>query len=390
VNPTLELALVLAVTAGACALPGAFLVLRRSAMTADAVGHVLLFGIALAYLAVRDLNSPWLMVGAAASGVLAVALVEALEKSGRVKADAALGLVFAALFAGGVLVVSASVRNVHLDVDQVLLGVPELATEPRWEVFGTAVAPVWWVVLLPLWWPVVWELFGNAVAPVWVLGAVLVLNAALVALFYKELKHTTFDAGHAAALGFRPAAIHYGLMTAVSLTAVAAFDAVGPVLVVGFFVLPGATAYLLTNRLGVLLLLAALVGAIGALSGTFAASTYGTTTAGAVTTALGALFVLALAFAPERGLVAQTVQRVRRKRRFHELMLAVHLLTHEGTPQEADEARLDGLHAHLNWPPEFVARVLSRAERNGWVRRAGELLKLTEAGRGAARAVFAA
>ena len=365
-NPTLELALVLALTACACALPGAFLVLRRSAMTADAVGHVLLFGIALAYLAVRDLNSPWLMVGAAASWVLAVVLVEALEKSGRVKADAALGLVFAALFAGGVLVVSASVRNVHLDVDQVLLGVPELATEPRWELFGTAIAPVW------------------------VLGAVLVLNAALVALFYKELKHTTFDAGHAAALGFRPAAIHYGLMTAVSLTAVAAFDAVGPVLVVGFFVLPGATAYLLTNRLGALLLLAALAGAIGALSGTFAASELGTTTAGAVTTALGALFVLALAFAPERGLVAQTVQRVRRKRRFHELMLAVHLLTHEGTPQEADEARLSGLHAHLNWPPERVARVLARAERNRWVRRDGQLLKLTDTGRAAARAVFAA
>jgi manganese/zinc/iron transport system permease protein len=366
VNPTLELALVLAVVAVACALPGAFLVLRRSAMTADAVGHVLLFGIALAYLAVRDLDSPWLMVGAAASGVLAVALVEALEKSGRVKADAALGLVFAALFAGGVLVVSVSVRNVHLDVDQVLLGVPELATEPRWELFGTLVAPVW------------------------VLGAVLVLNAALVALFYKELKHSTFDAGHAAALGFRPALVHYGLMTVVSVTAVAAFDAVGPVLVVGFFVLPGATAYLLTNRLGVLLVLAALAGALGALGGTFAASKYGTTTAGAVTTALGALFALALALAPERGLIAQAVQRVKRKRRFQELMLAVHLLTHEGTPQEAEEARLGGLHEHLNWPPDRVARVAARAARNGWVAREGDLLKLTAAGRAAARAVFAA
>lgn len=362
---TQELALVLAVVAVACALPGAFLVLRRSAMTADAVGHVLLFGIALAYLAVRDLDSPWLMVGAAASGVLAVVLVEALEKSGRVKADAALGLVFAALFAGGVLIVSVSARNKHLDVDQVLLGVPEFATEPRWELFGTLVAPVW------------------------VLGAVLVLNAALVALFYKELKHTTFDAGHAAALGFRPALVHYGLMTAVSVTAVAAFDAVGPVLVVGFFVLPGATAFLLTNRLGVLLLLAAAVGAAGALSGTFAASKLGTTTAGAVTTALGALFALAFAFAPERGLVAQLVSRVKRKRRFHELMLAVHLLTHEGTPQEADEARLAGLHGHLNWPPDRVARVVARAERNGWVARAGDVLKLTDAGRAAARAVFA-
>ena len=94
---------------------------------------VLLFGIVLAYFVVRDLDSPWLMFGAAAAGLLAVVLVETLEKSGRVKADAALGLVFAALFAAGVLMVSVSVKNVHLDVDQVLLGQPESADQPRWE-----------------------------------------------------------------------------------------------------------------------------------------------------------------------------------------------------------------------------------------------------------------
>src|SRR3954462_13164790 len=142
-HSTVQLALVLSVVACACALPGAFLVLRRNAMTADAIGHVLLFGIVLAYFVVRDLDSPWLMFGAAAAGLLAVVLVEALEKSGRVQADAALGLVFAALFAAGVLMVSVSVKNVHLDVDQVLLGQPESADQPRWEAFGAAIAPVW-------------------------------------------------------------------------------------------------------------------------------------------------------------------------------------------------------------------------------------------------------
>src|SRR5687768_5296029 len=123
-NSTVQLAMVLSVVAVACALPGAFLVLRRAAMTSDAIGHVLLFGIVLAYFALRasdvkdPLDSPWLMFGAAAAGLLAVVLVESLEKSGRVKADAALGLVFAALFAAGVLMVSVSVKNVHLDVDQ--------------------------------------------------------------------------------------------------------------------------------------------------------------------------------------------------------------------------------------------------------------------------------
>lgn len=364
-SATLELALVLSVAAVACAVPGAFLVLRRTAMASDAIGHVLLFGIVLAYFVVRDLDSPWLLAGAAAAGVLAVALVEALAKSGRVKSDAALGLVFSALFAAGVLLVSVSVKNVHLDVDQVLLGQPDFATRPRWEAFGTAIAPVW------------------------VTAAALGLNVLLVALFFKELKLTTFDPGHAAALGFRPGAVHYGLMTAVSVTAVAAFDSVGPVLVVGFFVVPGATAFLLTDRLGVLLALAAAVAAAGAVAGTVAADALNTTTAGAVAAALGALFAVAFLLAPGRGLVAQAVRRARQTRRFHELMLAVHLLTHEGTPSEPDEARTDGLHGHLSWPPARVARVVARAERNGLVTRAGGLLKLTPAGRAAARAVFA-
>lgn len=365
-NTTLELCLVLSVVAVACALPGAFLVLRRSAMTSDAIGHVLIFGIVLAYFVVRDLDSPWLMFGAAASGLLAVVLVEALEKSGRVRADAALGLVFAALFAAGVLMVSVSVKNVHLDVDQVLLGQPDYATQPRWELFGTALAPVW------------------------VMTAVLALNVLLIGLFFKELKLSTFDPGLAASLGFRPAVVHYALMAVVSVTAVAAFDAVGPVLVVGFFVVPAAAAYLLTDRLGVMLVLASAFGVVATFAGTYVASEANTTTAGAVAAALGALFAVVFLVAPGRGLIAQSLQQTRQRRAFYETMLAVHLMQHEGTPEEADEARAADLHAHLHWPAKRVAAVVARAERNGLVRREGELLKLTDAGRVRAREVLGA
>ncbi|MBM3981097.1 MAG: metal ABC transporter permease [Planctomycetes bacterium] len=361
---TLELGLVLSVVAVACALPGAFLVLRRSAMTSDAIGHVLIFGIVLAYLATRDLASPWLLVGATLAGLLAVVLVEALAKSGRVKVDAALGLVFAALFSAGVLLVSVTVRNVHLDIDMVLLGQPEFARDPRWELFGTAVAPVW------------------------VLSAVLALNVALLVLFFKELKLSTFDPGLAASLGFRPGRIHYGLMAVVSLTAVAAFDAVGPVLVVGFFVVPAAAAYLLTDRLAVMLVLAGALGAGAAFAGTLAASEFNTTMAGAVAAALGAAFALVFTFAPGRGLVAQARRQARQRRAFYETMLAVHLMQHEGTPEEAEEARTSALHEHLSWPAKQVAAVVARAARAGLVTPAGDLLKLTETGRARAREVL--
>ena len=364
-STTAELALVLVVVAAACAVPGVFLVLRRMALVSDAISHVLLFGIILAYFATRDLDSPWLMAGAAATGVLTVALVELLQRTKLVKEDAAVGLVFPALFAAGVVLASMFFRNTHLDIDQVLLGDPTLATDARWRVGRVAVKPVW------------------------VMAAVLAANVGLVVLFFKELKLTTFDPGLAAALGFRPGLVHYGLMTAVSLTAVAAFDAVGPVLVVGFFVVPAAAAFLLTDRLGVLIGLAVLVGGLGAAAGTVVAVEWDTNIAGTVAVVLGGLFAGVFAFSPRHGLAADAVRRWRLKREFHETMLAIHLLHHEGTDSEADEARTDGLHRHLSWGAESVARVVRRAERKGLVRREGGLLKLTDAGRARARTVLA-
>jgi manganese/zinc/iron transport system permease protein len=360
-----NLILVLAVVAAACALPGVFLVLRRMALVSDAIGHVLLLGIVLAYFVVRDADSPWLLVGAALTGLLTVALVEALQRTKLVKADAAIGLVFPALFSLGVVLVSVShLRSEHLDIDRVLLGQPDLATVPRFPIFGTVVAPVW------------------------VMGAVLLMNAALALVLFKELKLSTFDPALAASLGFRPGLIHYGLMAVVSLTAVVAFDAVGPVLVVGFFVVPAAAAFLLTDRLGVMLLLAALIGALGAAVGVFVADRTDANTSGTVAAALGLLFGLVFLFAPGRGQVALLFKRFANRRAFEVTMLAVHLYQHEGTPAEASEAKLNELYTHLDWPPARVAAVVERATANGFVTRSGDLLKLTELGRDRARAVF--
>ncbi len=359
-----ELILVLAVVAATCAIPGVFLVLRRMSLVSDAIGHVLLLGIVLAYFITRNLDSPWLLVGAAMTGLLTVVLVELLQRTKLVKSDAAIGLVFPALFALGVLLVSVNIRNVHLDVDAVLLGQPELATVPRW------------------------QMFGYNVKPIAILFAVLTLNLTLCLLLFKELKLSTFDPGLAAALGFRPGVLHYGLMTVVSITAVAAFDAVGPVLVVGFFVVPAATAFLLTDRLGLMIVLAVAVGIVAAVIGVTAAERLDSNTAGSVAAALGLVFALVFLAAPGRGLIAAQFQHWRQRRTFEETMLAVHLYQHEGTPEEADEARADGLDQHLRWPQARVHRVVDRALVNGLVLRERELLKLTPLGRERAKQVF--
>jgi len=358
-----EIQLVAVVVAAACALPGTFLVLRRMAMLSDAISHAILPGIVLAFFVTRDLASPWLFLAAAATGVLTVALVELLHRTRRVREDAAIGLVFPLLFSVGVILISRFAGNVHLDTDAVLLGELAFAPFDRFSAGGVDLGP----------------------RALWVMGGILLVNLVAIAAFYKELKLASFDAGLAAALGFSPVLLHYGLAGLVSLTAVGAFDAVGSILVVALMIAPPAAAYLLTDRLGSMLGLAVAGGAVAALGGYWLARVLDASIAGSMASVAGCLFVLAWLFAPGRGLVAAARRRARQRQRFAWTMLAIHLFQHEGRPGEEDEARVDSLHRHLRWAPAKVERVVHEAVRDGLVSHDGAALRLTEAGRDLAR-----
>lgn len=350
-------------TAVACSLVGTFLVLRRLAMVSDAISHSILPGIVIAFFLTGDLSSPWLVIGAAATGVLTVALVEALTRTRRLKEDAAMGLVFPALFSLGVVLITRYAGNVHLDVDAVLLG--ELAYAPfnRLEVGGADLGP----------------------RGLWLMGGIMLINLAAVSLFFKELKLATFDAGLAAALGFTPIVIHYGLMSLVSLTAVGAFDAVGLILVVALMIGPPAAAYLLTDRLWLMLALASLLGAVSAALGFWLATVLDASIAGSMAVAVGAVFAVVFLFAPGRGLVAVMRRRGRQRWEYAQVMLAIHLWQHEGGPEEAEESRVEHLHGkHVGWTPDFTRRTVALATRGGLVERDGERLRLTDLGRAAA------
>jgi manganese/zinc/iron transport system permease protein len=328
------------------------------AMMSDAISHTVLLGIVLGFLALGTLESPLLVVAAAAMGVVTVSLVELLMRTRLVKQDAAIGLVFPALFSVAVILISRFARGVHLDVDAVLLG--ELAFAPLDRVdIGSIDLPRSLVVM----------------------GVILLINVAFVTLFYKELKLTTFDAGLAAALGFSPALVHYGLMIIVSITAVGAFDAVGSILVVALMIAPPAAAYLLTDRLSRMLLYSAALAAAGGIGGYWLARALDASIAGAIATVLGVLFLLVFLLAPRRGLLAQAARRSRQRWEFAQTALAIHLLNHENTPEMAAECRVDHLHYHLQWEPNFAATVVGQAERGGLVRRNNGDLRLTPDGR---------
>jgi manganese/zinc/iron transport system permease protein len=359
----LEIQLLAITVAVSCALPGVFLVLRRMALMSDAISHTVLLGIVLAFFLVEDLTSPLLIAGAAATGVLTVVLVEALHRTRLVKEDAAIGLVFPALFSIAVILITRFAGDVHLDTDAVLLGELALAPFRRMEVAGVDLGP----------------------RALWVTLGILLLNAAFLAAFYKELKLSTFDPSLAAALGFSPAVLHYAFMGVVSVTAVGAFDSVGSILVVAFMIVPPAAAYLLSDQLGRVIGLSAGIGALSAVAGYWVARWLDASIAGSMAGAAGVLFVLVMMLAPRRGLVALARRRARQRIEFARQMLAIHLLHHEGTPAAAEESRIDHLSEHLRWTPEKAERIVESARRAGHVTAAAGRLHLTDEGRSAAK-----
>ena len=197
-NSFAEILLIAIFMSAACALPGNFLVLRRMSMLTDAISHTVLLGIVLAFLAVGSLDSPFLIIGASLMGVLTVWLIELLYQSRLVASDSAIGLIFPLLFSIAVILVTRYAGNVHLDTDCILLGELAFAPFDRLIINGTD--------------------FGAK--GLYTGGSVLILSAAVISLFYKEIKLATFDPVLAGVLGFSPAVIHYGLMSLVSLVAV--------------------------------------------------------------------------------------------------------------------------------------------------------------------------
>ena len=363
-----EIQLIASIVAVACALPGVFLVLRRMAMMSDAISHTVLLGIVIAFFITKSITSPFLLIGAALMGVITVSLVELINRTRLVREDAAIGLVFPAIFSIAVILISHFAGDVHIDTDAVLLGELVFAPFNRVKAFGVDIGP----------------------EALYTTGAILVINLIFIGLFYKELKLATFDPALAAALGFLPMVIHYALMTLVSLTAVGAFDAVGSVLVVAFMIAPPAAAYLLTDRLSRMLIYAALIGVFSAISGYWIAHILDASIAGSMATMTGASFLLAYLFAPERGLIAQARRRKGQRIEFALTMLTMHVAHHTATEEAEQENKVTRLNEHLKWSPQFVKEIVAVAERNDLIRQQNGLLTLTENGLKRAQQEFSA
>lgn len=350
----IEIQIIASLVAIACAIPGTFLVLRKMALITDAISHSILPGIVIGFFITQDLSSPLLIILAALSGVLTVVLVEFIQKTGLVKEDTAIGLVFPALFSIGVILIAKNANDVHLDIDAVLLGELAFAPFDRLTLAAMDLGP----------------------KSLWIIGTILLITVGLLVTFFKELKISTFDAGLAASLGLSPVVMHYGLMTTASITTVGAFDAVGAILVIALMIAPAATAYLLTNNLKKMLLLACVFGVCAAILGYWTAHLLDSSISGSMTTILGIIFLLVYLFAPDRGyfsvLYRQRQQRI-------EVSLLTFLL-HLGNHEDEKERHVKHLNEHINWQKVKSKSVLDLALKNNMILIENNIVSLTEKG----------
>ncbi|MGJ8638143.1 MAG: metal ABC transporter permease [Opitutaceae bacterium] len=290
-------------SAVSCALLGNFLVLRKMSMMGDAISHAVLPGLAIAFLLTGARASFTMFVGAAVVGVLTAVFTQWVSRFGKVDEGASMGIVFTTLFALGLLLIVQAADHVDLDASCVLYGAIEL----------TPLDVVWKPELLGF-------TFGVPRAAI-VLSLVCAFNALFIVVFYKELRISSFDAELSTSMGISSNVMHYMLMTLVAITTVAAFEAVGSIIVIAMLIVPPATAHLLTDRLHVMILLSAIIAALTAVFGHLAALHLPrlmlldpeiietTSTSGMMAVVAGVFFAIVLFASPRHGILSKRLRR---------------------------------------------------------------------------------
>ncbi len=252
------------IAAAVCALLSCWLVLLGWSLMGDAISHAVLPGVVLAYI----FGAPF-AVGAVIAALVAVALIGGVRRSGRVREDAAIGIVFTTMFAFGLVLISVTPSNT--DLNHILFG----------NVLGVSWSDVWQVAILA------------------------VIVAAVLLVKRRDFVLYAFDPGFAQAVGLRPRLLGALLLIMLALTSVVALQIVGVVLVVAMLVIPGSTARLITDRFVPMLAVSVGVSLVGTLTGLYASYHADVSPGGAVVVTQGILFALAYVFAPRYGLLGR-------------------------------------------------------------------------------------
>lgn len=266
---SLQRALVTSILVGIiCGIIGSFIVMRGMALMGDAISHAVLPGVAISYMV--GINY---FYGAVLFGILTALGIGFVSQNSRVKADSSIGIVFSAFFALGIILIAKA--QTATDLTQIL--------------------------------------FGNILfvrtsdMTITIIVAIIIVLSVIV--FYKELLVSTFDETMAAAYGLPTKWIHYGIMILLTLATVASLQTVGVVLVVAMLITPASTAYLLTNRFSVMLILSALFGAISSVIGLYLSFERNLSSGASIVLIATILFIIAFLFAPKQGIIIKKLKQ---------------------------------------------------------------------------------
>lgn len=245
-----------------CGVIGSFIILRGMSLIGDAISHAVLPGVAISYM--LGIN---FFYGAVVTGMLTAVGIGYINQNSRIKNDAAIGIVFSSAFAIGVILIAKA--NSSIDLNRILFG-NVLSVRPS-DMYMTLI-----------------------------IGAIVLFT---VIVFYKELLVSTFDPTFAASYGLPNKLIHYLIMILLTMVTVASLQTVGIILVVAMLITPASTAYLLTNRLSLMITLAGIFGALSSFIGLYLSFTYNLSSGAAIVLVATAFFLLAFFFSPKDGLV---------------------------------------------------------------------------------------
>ena len=350
---------ILIITSLACAVLGVFLVLRRLSMVSDAISHSVLLGIVIGYFVTKDIGSVLLIIGASLFGVLTTVCIELLIKSKRVTEDASVGIIFPLFFSIAVILITRYARNVHLDTEMVLIGEIILAPLHRINFLGLS---------LP-------KALGQMVF-------VLLINTVFIAVFFRKLKISSFDPVYAGVAGIAGAGLYYVFMALVSFTAVSAFESVGAILTISFFISPAASAYLISKDLKITIFLAAVYAVVNSCIGYFLAVKFNVSMSGMCALVSGLTFMITIAVYPG-GIITKMIRYIKNKNRFSRELLILHIDNHTGKKNALGELGYSTIREHIAWSDSKLKYVLDKLIKKGYVYRAKErgVYSLTETGK---------
>ena len=350
---------ILIITSLACAVLGVFLVLRRLSMVSDAISHSVLLGIVIGYFVTKDIGSVLLIIGASLFGVLTTVCIELLIKSKRVTEDASVGIIFPLFFSIAVILITRYARNVHLDTEMVLIGEIILAPLHRINFLGLS---------LP-----------KALVQ---MSFVLLINIVFIAVFFRKLKISSFDPVYAGVAGIAGAGLYYVFMALVSFTAVSAFESVGAILTISFFISPAASAYLISKDLKITIFLAAVYAVVNSCIGYFLAVKFNVSMSGMCALVSGLTFMITIAVYPG-GIITKIIRYIKNKNRFRRELLILHIDNHTGKKNALGELGYSTIREHIAWSDSKLKYVLDKLIKKGYVYRAKErgVYSLTETGK---------